>query len=314
MSQIYIIHENDAWTAPLLKELEALKLPWQSWFIDRGQVDISAGPPVGVFYNRMSASSHTRGHRFAPEYTAGVLSWLESHGRRVLNSSRALQLEVSKIAQYTALNTLGIRTPKTVAAVGTEAIIDAAHTFNGPFITKHNRAGKGLGVRLFHNHQTLREYVTSAEFEMPVDGITLVQEYIEAPQPYITRVEFVGGKFLYAVRVDTSDGFELCPADACNIEGAPAQPRFSIMAHFRHPIIERYERFLKANDIQVAGIEFIVGKNGQLFTYDVNTNTNYNREAEQVAGLSGMGALAEYLGEELDTLINTNSGGLRNTG
>ena len=31
-------------------------------------------------------------------------------------------------------------------------------------------------------------------------------------------VEFVGGEFLYAVRVDTSQGFELCPADACRID------------------------------------------------------------------------------------------------
>ena len=26
------------------------------------------------------------------------------------------------------------------------------------------------------------------------------------------------GKFLYAVRVDTSEGFQLCPADACQTE------------------------------------------------------------------------------------------------
>ena len=32
--------------------------------------DIRTGavPPEGVFYNRMSASSHTRGHRHAPEH------------------------------------------------------------------------------------------------------------------------------------------------------------------------------------------------------------------------------------------------------
>ncbi|MFP3490520.1 alpha-L-glutamate ligase, partial [Staphylococcus sp. SIMBA_130] len=75
-------------------------------------------PPDGIFYNRMSASSHTRDHRYAPEYTAAVLEWLESHGRRVLNDSRALALEVSKVAQYAALRKHGIVTPKTIAAVG----------------------------------------------------------------------------------------------------------------------------------------------------------------------------------------------------
>ena len=31
----------------------------------------------------------------------------------------------------------------------------------------------------------------------------------DAPQPIITRAEFVGGRFFYAVEVDTSDGFAL---------------------------------------------------------------------------------------------------------
>ena len=45
----------------------------------------------------------------------------------------------------------------------------------------------------------------------------LVQRYIKAPEPFITRVEFIGGQLLYG-RVDTSQGVELCPADACQIE------------------------------------------------------------------------------------------------
>jgi len=310
MSQIYIIHENDAWIVPLRRELESLGIPYSSWFLDYGQIDIDRPPPHGVFYNRMSASSHTRGHRYAAEYTASVLAWLESYRRRVINPSRALHLEINKIAQYGALQAHGIRTPRTIAAVGREEIVPAASAFTAPFITKHNRGGKGLGVRLFQSIDALQEYVAGPEFEPPVDGITLVQEYIEAPQPYITRVEFVGGRFLYAVRVDTSEGFELCPADVCNVDDPSdhaAQPRFSIIENFRHPIVNRYERFLKASDIQIAGIEFIVGRNGELFTYDINTNTNYNSDAENAVGLSGMGAIARYLGDELACLRDAGS-------
>ena len=53
-----------------------------------------------------------------------------------------------------------------------------------------------------------------------VDGITLIQEYIQSPDSYITRAEFIGGKYLYAVRVDTSKDSSLCPADACQIGDA----------------------------------------------------------------------------------------------
>ena len=220
MSRIYVIHENDAWVEPLRAAFDESELPFDEWFIDDGTLDLSETPPPGVFYNRMSASSHTRGHRYAAELTGGVLAWLESHGRRVVNGGRALQLEISKMAQYAALARHGIRVPRTIAAVGRDAIVEAARTMHGRFITKHNRAGKGLGVRLFDDVAALERYVDGDAFEDSVDGVTLVQQYIEAPEPFITRVEFIGGKLLYAVRVDTSLGFELCPADVCQVGDA----------------------------------------------------------------------------------------------
>lgn len=308
MNRIYVIHENDAWVVPLRAAFDELGLPFAEWFLGAGRLDLTQAPPQGVFYNRMSASSHTRGHRYAPEHTAAVLAWLEGHGRRVVNSSRALQLEVSKVAQYAALEAHGIRTPRTVATLGRDAIVEAGRAFDPPFITKHNRAGKGLGVRLFHDAEALERYVDSPEFESSPDGITLIQEYIEAPEPHITRVEFVGGRFLYAVRVDTSQGFELCPADACRVDDAycPADGSpgglFRIVDGFRHELVARYERFLAANGIHIAGVEFIVDRGGTAYTYDVNTNTNYNSEAEAAAGLHGMRAIAAYLGAELERL------------
>ena len=312
MSRIYVIHENDAWVEPLRAAFKESELPFDEWFIDDGTLDLSETPPPGVFYNRMSASSHTRGHRYAAELTGGVLAWLESHGRRVVNGGRALQLEISKMAQYAALARHGIRVPRTIAAVGRDAIVQAACTMQGRFITKHNRAGKGLGVRLFDDVSALERYVDGDAFEAAVDGVTLVQRYIEAPEPFITRVEFIGGKLLYAVRVDTSLGFELCPADACQIGdlacpvgenvAAVSSPRFRIIDGFSHPIVDRYRRFLADNDIGIAGIEFIADRAGELYTYDVNTNTNYNPDAEREAGIFGMRAIAAYLGDELRAL------------
>jgi glutathione synthase/RimK-type ligase-like ATP-grasp enzyme len=316
MAKIYVIHENDAWVEPLRAAFNELKLPFEEWFIAKGTLDLGKAPPEGVFYNRMSASSHTRDHRYAAELTGGILAWLEQHGRRVVNNGRALQLEISKIAQYTALSKHGIRTPRTIAAVGADHILSAARQIEGPFITKHNRAGKGLGVRLFHEIEALERYVRSDAFEDSVDGITLIQDYIRAPDQTITRVEFIGGKFFYAVQVDTSLGFELCPADVCQIndlvcpvgeEPAPvaapsSAPRFKIIGGFAEPMIEKYERFLAANGIGIAGIEFIRDQAGTLYTYDVNVNTNYNSGAEAAAGTYGMRTIAAYLGAELAQL------------
>src|SRR5260370_6089257 len=93
LMQIYVIHENAAWLEPLARALDAERLPWRDWFLDRGAFDLSRPPPEGVFYNRMSASSHTRDHRYAPELTASVLAWLAGHCRRIRNRPRARDLE-----------------------------------------------------------------------------------------------------------------------------------------------------------------------------------------------------------------------------
>jgi hypothetical protein len=308
---IHIIHENAAWLEPLARALDAERLPWRDWFLDRGVFDLSTPPPEGVFYNRMSASSHTRDHRYAAELTASVLAWLAGHGRRIVNGPRALDLEISKARQYAALEAAGIRTPRTVLVAGKEQLVAAAsqHFADEAVILKPNRGGKGLGVRLFNTPAALSGYIDGAEYEAPVDGLHLLQQYVRAPVPLITRAEFIGGRFLYAVEVDTSEGFELCPADVCVVDDAfcPAGPedkeapraKFTIIDDIDVELKRRYEAFLAANGIEVAGIEFIRDAAGTAYTYDVNTNTNYNPDAEARAGRSAMTALSRFLGGEL---------------
>jgi hypothetical protein len=310
MTHIHVIHENRAWLEPLAEALDRQRLPWREWFLDRGVFDLSRPSPEGVFYNRMSASSHTRDHRYAAELTVAVLAWLERHGRRVVNGGRALDLEISKARQYAALEAAGIRTPSTVLVAGKELLVAAArrHFAAAPFILKPNRGGKGLGVRLFHSVDAFGDYLSSSDYEPPVDGLHLLQQYVRAPVPLITRAEFIGGRFTYAVEVDTSDGFELCPADVCSVGDAfcpvDEEPRakFTIIDDIDADLKRRYEAFLAANDVGVAGIEFVTDAAGTVYTYDVNTNTNYNPDAEARAGRSAMATLARYLGDELERL------------
>jgi glutathione synthase/RimK-type ligase-like ATP-grasp enzyme len=320
MTKAYVIHENPAWLPPLAEAFDRIGLPWAELDLSRGVFDLTSVPPEGVFYNRMSASSHTRGHRYSAELTAAVLAWLTRHGRRVVNGPRALDLEISKVRQYAALEAAGITVPHTVLVQdNAEALVAAArkHFGSGPVILKPNRGGKGLGVRLFSSPQALAEqFATLPADEAPIDGIWLLQEYIRAPRPVITRAEFVGGRFVYAVEVDTTAGFELCPADVCAVgdaacpvgtQPAPAAaPRFTVLPEgsVEPALRDKLEAFLAANGIDVAGVEFIRHEDGRVLVYDVNTNTNYNAAAEEAAGLagtvrSGPGALADFLAQEL---------------
>ncbi|MEC7644328.1 RimK family alpha-L-glutamate ligase [Idiomarina sp.] len=294
MRDIVILHENEEWLKPLYEAFKERGVTPKIWFLDEGVVPFHNQPDDAVYYNRMSASSHTRGHRFAPELTKLVLTWLESQNRTVVNGSQVLALEVCKLSQYAALQRSGLSVPRTFAAVGKAQLVEAAKQFNDwPLIVKPNRGGKGLGVQKFNQLDELVAYIESADYEEPLDGTWLVQQYIKAKSPVITRAEFVGQKFVYAVQVNTEQGFELCPADACEIA-----EKFKITTRFNeHSVIRQLETFLRSNDIDVAGIEFIENSQGELFVYDVNTNTNYNQDAEQRAhvGKTGMGALADYL-------------------
>jgi hypothetical protein len=297
---IFALHENPDWFPPFEAAFDAAGLDYQEWLLIGGTIDLDSEPPDGVFWNRLSASSHTRDHIHSKDYTRAVLDWLEAHGRRVVTGRPVVEIEVSKVSQLTKLKAFGIETPKTVAVIGKDDLIATAATFPTPFITKHNQGGKGLGVRRFNDLASFETYVASDEFEEPVDGITLLQEYVQPRDGFITRVETVGFEYVYAITADAArGGFQLCPADACELDehGQPkaAESLFALREGFNHPIIGQYLEFARRHNLEVAGFEFIETAEGRIVTYDVNTNTNYNPDVEAIAPRSGPAEIAKYL-------------------
>ena len=304
---VYVLHENDEWLPPFADAFDAAGVPWEPWFLDGGAIDLTAPPPEGIFWSRMSASSHTRGHLRAKSHTRSVLSWLQAHGRRVVNGRSVLELEMSKVDQYTALAAAGIEVPRTIAIVGDDRALarEQARSLPAPFITKDNQGGKGLGVRRFDTHEAFDRYLDSGEFEPPVDDTLLLQEYVTPAEPFITRVEIVGGEFLYALTADTSQGFELCPADACRIDelacpadGTP-ESLFAWRREFTADDATPWVEVARRLGIEIAGFEFIETADGRRVTYDINTNTNYNPDVEREAPRSGPASIAAYLGRLL---------------
>lgn len=295
---IIILHENKEWTPPLELALQAIDAPYQFWFIPEMDFNFNEVPMDAIYFSRMSASSHTRSNRFEPELTLGVLEWLERHSRTVVNGSRALDLEISKVRQYQALERHNITTPKTFASVDKNRLLKGAESIGYPLIFKHNRAGKGLEVHKFDDFKQIKEYVSGPRFKNSTDGINILQEYISAPLKSIIRMEFINYKLYYAVEVDTSEGFELCPAESCEtLRNSTLRNRakFSILKNFVIKNLSSYESFLEENNIGVAGIEVIENEHGDLYTYDVNMTTNYNSEAESLAKKNASLELAYHL-------------------
>ena len=314
-ARIHVLHENPAWLPPLAEAFDRGRLPWTEWFLHEATFDLAAPPPEGVFYNRMSASSHTRDHRFSAELTAAVLAWLTRWGRAVINGPRALDLEISKVRQYAALERHGIADPHTVLTAGRDQIMPAArrHFAAEPIILKPNRGGKGLGVQLFASVDALAAYVDSPAYEPPVDGLQLAagirplptagdhpRRVRRRPLPLCCR----GG---YHPRLRTLPGRRLrCRRRSLPCWRSPLRASASFRASNRRCAIRSSVSSLPpALTSQVWSSS--KRRAGRRLVYDVNTNTNYNPEAEAEAGIagtsrSGPGAIAAFLGAQLADL------------
>lgn len=304
---VYVLHDNPEWIPAFARAFEAEGVELREWPLGEGSIDLDAEPPQGVFWSRLSASSHTRGAAGAKDAARATLSCLEGWGRRVVGGSAVAALEVSKVAQHAALRNAGFEVPRTVAVFGVDELKTRARELPVPFITKHNQGGKGLGVRRFDDHLAFDAYVDGPDFAPAVDDITLLQEYLVSAEPFITRAEFIGGRFAYAVRVDTSAGsFELCPAEVCAVPefGVDPEPLFRVRPEIgpEHPLIVRYEALLAARGIEIAGIEFLETADGRTVTYDINTNTNYSPDVEASIEDPATRRVARFLGGLLASL------------
>jgi len=300
---VVVLHDNASWLPPFERAFAAQGAPWRALHVDDAVVDLDAPPPPGeVLWSRLSASAHTRGVRGAYEKADAVLGWYERAGRRVVNGTAAAALEVSKIRQHAVLAAAGFDVPRTVAAGTVDALVAAGASIGYPLITKHNRGGKGLGVRRVESAAELAAVAPDVLADA-VDGIALVQELLVAPEPTITRHEFVGGRLHYAVRVDTSGGFELCPAEACAVPGTtPARPLFEVRDDVRadDPFVVRLGELLVAAGVEVAGVEVIETLDGRAVPYDVNTNTNYNPDVEAQVPVPAAVAVVRWLTARAD--------------
>ena len=285
---LYILHENDEWIKALIDEFKKNNIEFTLWFVNNGingsPVDFGNEPPDGVFYNRTSCSSHTRGHSYSIIYMQQILNWLESYGRRVINGSKAFNIEISKTVQYTNLIKDGFNVPKTNTFTSPDTILKTKLEY--PCMVKDNQGGSGSGIFFITSHDNLVAHLQEHSYPISPDKLTLVQEYIESPIKRIYRVECIDGKHLYTLSVDTKKGFNLCPATSCQMEVCPLKAakgseQFKIIENPHPELLEKYLEFSKKYKLDIVAFEYIVDKDGICWTYDINCNTNYNHEAEE---------------------------------
>src|ERR1700732_530922 len=214
---IAIYYEQQHWFRPLFEQLDSRGVPWVRVDARNHQYDIGAKESeYSLLFNRMSPSAWQRGVGHGIFYTLNYLSHMEEKGVRVVNGARASAHEISKALQCTVLEALGLQYPKARVINHPSQALSAAEAIGYPLIIKPNIGGSGAGIKKFNSPDELRGAVEENSLSFGIDSIGLVQEFFKARDGMITRVEVLGGEYLYAIQIHiTGDTFDLCPADIC---------------------------------------------------------------------------------------------------
>lgn len=313
MQPFVIYHEHPDWFKPLFIELDKRGIPYRSENPAQHTFAIEDhSAKNGIFFNRMSPSAYLRDGIQGMFYSLNYLKHLELNGVRVINGYRAFTYETSKALQLLLLEQLGIKYPKAHVVNHTSQIEEAAKGLRFPIVVKANIGGSGAGIEKFNSIEEVREAIKNNQIDFGVDHTALVQEFIPAQGGYITRVETLGGKFLYAIRVFiTGDTFNLCPADICQttagqdlVRNACAldAPKNGLRVEAYTPpadVIKNIETIVQRAGIDVGGIEYIIDeRDGEVLYYDVNALSNFVADAVNVIGFNPHERLVDFLEHE----------------
>jgi hypothetical protein len=306
------LYEHPQWFNPLFAELERRGTGFSKIYIPDAFYDIGAKVPFRVLFNRMSPSAKSRGNGSGIFHTLAYLDHLDLLGVRVINGAKAFRYEVSKAAQHSLLRSLGIRyLPSRVIHTPQQALA-ASKGLRFPIIVKANIGGSGKGIVRFNTKEELEAGVEHGLIDLGYDSVALVQEFVPARGGYITRVETLAGKYLYAIHVYLNgETFDLCPADICQTSAGESLNNACVLEATKSglkvegytpptEVIANIERIVQAAGIDVGGIEYIVDdRDGEIYYYDINALSNFVADAPRVIGFNPFVNLADFLEDEV---------------
>jgi hypothetical protein len=305
-----IYHEHPDWFRPLFAELDRRGIPYvrldpRAHLYDPAEREA----PFSLFFNRMSPSAYLRGGIQGMFFTVSYLAHLERLGVPVVNGLKGFSLEISKARQLTLLESLGLAYPRSRVINHPSRAVEASRGLRFPVVVKANVGGSGAGIVRYDTEETLAAAAAAGTLDFGVDHTALVQEFVPARNKQITRVETLGGKYLYAIKVHTpGDSFNLCPADICQrADGVELvrsacpidAPRTGLRVEGATPppeVISACESIMQQAGIDVGGIEYMIDdRDGRLVYYDVNALSNFVADAVNVVGFDPFARLVDYL-------------------
>jgi hypothetical protein len=307
---IGIYYEQPNWFVPLFAAMDARGVDWKKIDARQHSYDPAAGESeFSVVFNRMSPSAWQRGVGHGIFYTLNYLKHLEDRGVRVVNGYKAFVSETSKALQLSMLERLGLPYPKAIVINHPSQALAAGEKIGYPLILKPNIGGSGAGIKKFSSREDLKAAVDAGELYFGIDNVALVQEAFTARDGVITRVEVLGGKYLYAIQIHiTGETFDLCPADICKSTRGEELNRIAcpvdapktgmtVEAYQAPPrVIEQVEKMMREAGIDVGGVEYVIDEpTGRLLYYDINALSNFVADPVRIVGFNPYERLADYL-------------------
>jgi glutathione synthase/RimK-type ligase-like ATP-grasp enzyme len=316
--QIAVYYEHPEWFRQLFSVLDKRGLPYAKIDAANHAYDPheNFAKKYSLFFNRMSASAGLRGNGNAVLYSRGLLASLEQQGVRVINGYKAFQIEISKALQIALFASLGIKSPKTRVINSADQALNAAKDLRFPIVVKPNIGGRGAGIIMFQTPRDLKTAVEQNLLDLGIDSTALVQEFAPKRGGHINRVETLGGKFLYAIKIyPEGESFNLCPAEVCQIDEQASGittvgeiciadvPKTGLKIEpFEPPpeIIQTVERIVREGKIDVGGIEYLIDDHsGEPLFYDINALSNFVADAMNLIGFDPHENLVDFLQEEI---------------
>ncbi len=311
---IGLLDEHPHWSDRLIAELRRRDLPFEKIDVsDHAFLPAARERRYSVLVNRVSPSAHTRGHPSSLFYALQALTYFEEIGTPVINPAASYRYEASKAAQALLLERLGLPYPRCAVLNQPGQILDLLQTFRFPVLLKPNVGGSGAGIVRFDRPEDLEAAAKRNAISLGPDGTALLQECLESEDGSIVRVEVLGGEFLYAIKITTDPmaGFNLCPADLCQVEGETSAPAAlaACPADVNPAVARRVEKFdpppsviadvlrlTRAAQIDVGGVEYLrYREDGRIYYYDMNALSNFVADAPTLLGFDPTRRLVDFI-------------------
>lgn len=212
-----------------------------------------------------------------------ILGLLQSTGKLVVNSPRAIECAVDKSLTTAKLATAGLPVPDTWVGESSDAAIEAFAKLGGDVVVKPVFGAEGRGIlRVSDPDLAFRTFRTIERL-----NAVIYQQQFVPHAGFDIRVLVLDGKILGAMKRESSDDFRTNVArngTATQIEVTPEMAEFSLAA-------------CKAIGTRIAGVDLLADADGQTYVIELNAVPGW-RAFRKVTGIDVAKRLLESLWNE----------------